>query len=170
MRTRLIVISLATAVAAGGAVALLAPTPAGAAPSTVDGVISAMSSESELGEPKADGRALLKHHKRLLTREQRRELRTTGHLTVTKDTKKHGTVTVAIQLGEVTAVSPTSVTVKSRDGYVHSYAINDKTKVRVRRAPAAVDDLSVGMKAAVLALVTADGDQARRVIARPAAG
>src|SRR5689334_22396021 len=159
MSTRLVVIAAATAVAAGGAVAVLAPTSASATPDSV--VTAAM---ADVGTT-APGMGM---HRRLLTREQRQQLRRTGHLTVTKDTRKHGTVTVAIQPGEATAGSTTSITLTSRDGYAHSYVITDKTKVRVRRQPAALSDVVVGSKADVIALVTPDGDQARRIIARPA--
>jgi hypothetical protein len=38
-------------------------------------------------------------------------------------------VTVRMQEGEVTAVSATSINVKSADGYVSTYALNDKTIV-----------------------------------------
>ena len=38
-------------------------------------------------------------------------------------------VTVRMQEGDVTAVSATSITVKSADGYTSTYALNDKTIV-----------------------------------------
>lgn len=47
---------------------------------------------------------------------------------VTKDADG-GYRTVAMQQGEVTAVSPTSVTVRSEDGYARTYAVTDDTTV-----------------------------------------
>jgi hypothetical protein len=107
---------------------------------------------------------------RLLTPAQRRELRSTGHLTVTKHTKKHGTVTVLVQRGEVTALSPTSISLKSKDGFSHAYVITDKTKVREQGEAVELSDLKVGERAMVIALVTKSGDVARRISCiRPAA-
>ena len=157
MRTRLALITAATAVAAGGAVAVLVPTSASATP---DRVVDAAVAEVGSTAP-AMGK-----HRRLLTKEQRHELRATGHLTFSRDTAKHGTVTLAVQLGVVTAVSPTSISLRSKDGYLHSYVVGDRTKVRVRRQPADIGAVVVGAKAAVVALVASDGDQARRVLVR----
>ena len=102
-------------------------------------------------------------HARLLTQAQRTELRTTGHLSLTKKTKKHGTVTVLVQRGEVTALSPTSISLKSKDGFSHSYAITDKTKVRERGQTVDLGDVKVGERAMVVALQTKQGDVARRI-------
>ena len=165
MRTRLAITAAATAFAAGavGTALLAAPSPTSSAGTSTDAVLAAAETDTTTA---ADGP--MRKHKRLLTQEQRQQLRTTGHLTVTKDTKKHGTITLAIQLGEVTAVSPTSITLTSKDGYTHSYSITDKTKVRMRRQPADLSDVTVGAKAAVIALVTPGGDNARRIMLRPA--
>ena len=101
---------------------------------------------------------------RLLTPAQRTELRTTGHVTVTRHTRKRGDITLHLQVGRITAVSPTSVTVRSRTGYSHSYAITSATKVRERRAPLPVAALAPGDR--VLVVATAD-DTARRITRRP---
>lgn len=165
MRTRLVITAAATAFAAGAAATALLAAPT--TPSTAAGagvMLSAAETEmTTVADPAAHGL-----RKRLLTPEQRQQLRTTGHLTVTKQTKKHGTVTIAIQLGEVSGITPTSITVTSKDGYTHSYAITDQTKVRVHRRAADVSELTVGAKAAVIALSTPSGDTARRILVRPA--
>jgi hypothetical protein len=133
----------AGAVALGGA-ALLVPTAADA--SSPEAVVSAA-----------------QHGRRLLTPPERRELRSTGHVTVTRHTPKHGTVTVLVQRGEVTALSPTSISLKSKDGYTHSYVITAATKVREKGQPVQLSDLRVGERAMVVALHGAQGDVARRI-------
>ncbi len=103
---------------------------------------------------------------KLITAENRQELRQTGHTTITRQTKKHGTVTVVVQRGEVTAVSPTSISLTSKDGYAHTYAITDKTKVKQRRVTVDLADLKVGARAQVIAVK----DTARRITFLKAAG
>jgi hypothetical protein len=147
----------ASVVAAGalalGGVALLVPTSASA---QQDAAGFSNTVADQVGA-QGNGRA------RLLTPAQRRELRTTGHLTVTKHTPKHGTITVIVQRGEVTAISPTSISLKSKDGWSHTYVITDKTKVRERRQPVDLSELKVGERAMVVALQTKSGDVARRI-------
>lgn len=141
------------AVALGG-VALLVPHPASAAEQVV----------TSLGV-QAQG----KGHGKLLDRAQRRELGQSGHVTISRDTKKHGTVTVLVQAGDVTAVSPTSVTLRSKDGYTHSYTLTAQTKVREKGAKVALSAVKVGQKALAVALQTKDGDNARRLVLRQVA-
>lgn len=45
---------------------------------------------------------------------------------------RHGTRTVDLQRGTVTAVSPTSISVTSPDGFKGTYAVNGDTKVRTK--------------------------------------
>lgn len=132
----------AAAVAVSGA-ALLVPHPADAATQLVASADSPQ--------------------QKLLTDAQRRQLRTTGHVTVTRATKHRGTVTVLVQRGKVDAVTPTSITLTSKDGYHHTYAITPQTKVRERRQPVDLGDLKVGERAMVVALHTGAGDTARRI-------
>ncbi len=140
---------LAGAVALGG-VALLVPTGASAA-ATGSALVQQADAAAQGG------------HARLLTPAQRTQLRTTGHLSLTKKTKKHGTVTVLVQRGDVTAMSPTSISLKSKDGFSHSYAITDRTKVKERGQTVDLADEKVGERAMVVALQTAKGDVARRI-------
>lgn len=121
-----------------GGLALLAPSPAGAATDQL--VASADSAQQKALNPG-----------------QRHQLREKGHVTVTRHTRKHGTVTVIVQRGEVTAVSATSVTLKSKDGWTHSYVLTDKTRVRGE------GDVAVGDRAQVIAVKGKDGDVARRL-------
>jgi hypothetical protein len=70
-----------------------------------------------------------------------------------------GYQTLAMQRGEVTAVSATSVTVKSDDGFSRTYAVNDDTLVNA--GDQGIADVKTGDKVGVLAVV--DGGTARAV-------
>ena len=104
-----------------------------------------------------------------LTPAQRATLRSTGHLSVVRHTRKHGDVTVLVQRGVIEAVDATSIRLRSRDGYEHSYVISAVTKVRERRQPVAISKLHTGERAMVVAVTTPHGDVARRIAClRPA--
>jgi hypothetical protein len=64
---------------------------------------------------------------------------------------KQGFLHVVVARGEVVAVSPTSITVKSADGVQQSFVVDASTKVRKNRAPAHMGDVHKGDKAAVVA-------------------
>ena len=79
------------------------------------------------------------------------------------------TRTVDVQRGTVTAVSATSVTIRSADSYTGSYVINDQTKVRTGRgADSRVADIKTGDKAAVVAVQNGSTQIAKRLLTRPA--
>jgi hypothetical protein len=141
------------AIALGGA-ALLVPHPASAADKAV----------ASVGD-QAEG----KGHGKLLTPADRRTLRKDGHVTITRDTKKRGTVTVLLQLGKITAISPTSVSLMSKDGYTHSYVLTDKTKIKEKRATVPLSEVKVGQKALIVAVQGDTGDNARRLVVRQGA-
>ncbi len=63
---------------------------------------------------------------------------------------KDGVKTVELQKGTVTAVSTTSVTVKSSDGFTVTWTINDQTKVRKDKAPATSADITSGVQVRVV--------------------
>jgi hypothetical protein len=65
-----------------------------------------------------------------------------------------GYQTIATQSGEVTAVSPSSVTVKSEDGYSKAYSVDDNTMVNAGNN--GIADVKTGDKVHVTATV-ADG-------------
>ena len=98
-----------------------------------------------------------------LTPQQRATLRSIGHLSLVRQTRKHGDVTVLVQRGMIEAVGATSITLRSKDGYQHSYVISAVTKVRERRQPVAVGALHTGERAMVVAVTTPHGDVARRI-------
>jgi hypothetical protein len=83
------------------------------------------------------------------------------HGELTLRTKK-GDVTVDVQRGTVTAVSPTSITVKSLDGYTHSYAVTSATKVRVGKQRGAIS----GVHAQDKVLLVGTAGNALRIVDR----
>jgi hypothetical protein len=69
-----------------------------------------------------------------------------------------GFQTHATQLGEVTAVSSSSITVKSEDGFTRTYAVDGDTKVRPA-TDEGIGGIADGETVRVMALV--EGDKAR---------
>jgi hypothetical protein len=67
--------------------------------------------------------------------------------------------THATQMGEVTAVSSSSITVKSEDGFSRSYAVDENTLVNAGRD--GIDSVKTGDQAQITAVV--EGDKARAV-------
>jgi hypothetical protein len=61
---------------------------------------------------------------------------------------------IAFQRGEVQKVSRTSVTVKSNDGFVETYALSDDTKVREKGEQAEVSDIDNSDRVLVVATKT----------------
>lgn len=80
-------------------------------------------------------------------------------------------VTLVSQRGTVTEVSGTKLTVKSEDGYTHSYVFNGGTKLRSasdkQGAALTAGDLKVGDEVAVRAERTGGDDTAKTVIRGP---
>jgi hypothetical protein len=72
-----------------------------------------------------------------------------AHGQFTLNGKQHRTVD--IQRGTVQAVSPTSVTVRSSDGFTASYATNANTKVRKNKQQSNAGQLAVNDQVTVLA-------------------
>jgi hypothetical protein len=73
---------------------------------------------------------------------------------------------IAFQRGEVQKVGRTSVTVKSNDGFVETYALSDDTKVRENRERAKISDIDTSDRVLVVALKNDSTLNARRVIVR----
>jgi len=74
---------------------------------------------------------------------------------------KDGFQTAFVHKGEVTAVSSTSITVKSADGFEKSYAVTGETKVRSRGQQGSIGDVKVGDRAVVGGLRDGDAYTAR---------
>jgi hypothetical protein len=60
-------------------------------------------------------------------------------------------VVVDVQRGQVTAVSATSITLKSEDGFTASYTVGSDTRVRVSGTRKAIGDVKVGNNAGLMA-------------------
>ena len=73
-------------------------------------------------------------------------------------------LTVYHQRGTVTAVSATSIALKSEDGFVATYAVNDETRVYRDRKPARIGDVKVGERAGVMAVKSGETKLARWVV------
>jgi hypothetical protein len=71
---------------------------------------------------------------------------------------KDGNRTVVVQRGTVTAITDTSVTVKSTDGFTLTWTYGDKLRVVEHRATVQPKDVAVG--AAVGIAGAKDGDKA----------
>ncbi|HEY7147310.1 MAG TPA: hypothetical protein VH637_23935 [Streptosporangiaceae bacterium] len=82
-----------------------------------------------------------------------------GQVTVRKP--GGGFQTVDIQRGQVTAVSATSITLRSADGYSHSYAISDATIVDAQRG--GISSVKTGHQASLVATVSGSTATAVRV-------
>lgn len=82
---------------------------------------------------------------------------------------KQGDQTVDTQLGAVTAVSPTSITVKSSDGYTQTWTLSSATRVRAGQQKGTVSDLSVGETVRLLGKKASGDATAALVVVRPAA-
>ena len=84
-----------------------------------------------------------------------------GDVTV-KD--KEGVVkNVRVQTGVVTAVSATSLTLKSSDDYVGEWTVNSDTKVRRDKVQTTIDKVAVGDTVTVMGTVASDTATAERV-------
>jgi hypothetical protein len=77
-------------------------------------------------------------------------------------------VNVAVQRGEVTAVSSDSLTVKSSDGFTKTWTLTSDTKVHEGRDAAEIADIEVGDNVRVGSGDSGDTDTAARVGIRPA--
>lgn len=75
-----------------------------------------------------------------------------------------GLKTVVVQRGTVTEVSPTSITVKSTDGYTLSWSVLDSTTVIVHRVKSAIGEVTVGAEVGVAGSKEGDATHARLIV------
>lgn len=109
------------------------------------------------------GRRLGRDHPRLAEARQLRQNALHGEATVRTD---KGYQVVNGQRGKVTAISPTSLSVTSEDGYAATYVLTGDTKYRVDQKAAKVTDIHSGDTVAVRARTTGDTHTAV-VVAEP---
>ncbi len=82
---------------------------------------------------------------------------------------KGGTpMVVAEQRGTVNAVTSTSITLTSKDGFNHTYVVGPSTKVRVDGQKGSISGVKTGQDASVLAKVSGSTETAELVIQRAA--
>ena len=86
------------------------------------------------------------------------------HGEVTLGGKKHQVVD--FQRGTVSAVSTTSITVLSTDGFSATYGVDAKTKVRHAKEQASIADVKTGDKVRVVALKDGSSTTAKRIADR----
>ena len=133
--------TLALAGAVGVGVASADPTPSPVPSATSAAPSPAASPTAKPGKPAKPGKAKHDLAKRAL------------HGEVTLGGKKHRVVD--FQRGTVSAVSGTSVTVRSADDFSATYVVDAKTAVRQAKAKVTIADVKTGDKVRVVA--TKDG-------------
>ena len=84
------------------------------------------------------------------------------HGSVTVKTKT-GTEVIDVQRGTVTAVSPTSITVKSPDGFTATYVVDSSTKVRKTGQQSAIANVANGDNVGIAAVHSGSTDTAKRI-------
>lgn len=77
--------------------------------------------------------------------------------------RKAGDVTVDVQRGVVTAVTPTSITLRSRDGFTQTYALDASTTIRKDKQPATVGQIALGDHVGLRAQKEPQGLRATRI-------
>ncbi len=75
---------------------------------------------------------------------------------------------VAGQRGTVEAVSATSITLKSSDGFQQTYVVAPTTKVRIDGTKSTISDVKTGQSAGVIATVSGSTQTAKGIVERAA--
>ena len=76
---------------------------------------------------------------------------------------KTGDQVIDVQRGQVVAVSATSVTVRSEDGFTATYTVGSTAKVRVQKKASTITNVHTGDKVAVAATHSGTTDTLRRL-------
>lgn len=148
-RTLLLAVAVATALGAGGvAAATTNPTPKPTGDSSAQSTAHPRSGHAHAGHRHAGrfGRGL---HGEFVVRAADGVFRTVG-----------------TQRGDVTAVSPTSVTLRSADGFVRTYAVTSSSRVRSAGTRTTITTIAVGAHAGAVATKVGDAWQLRLLVAR----
>lgn len=91
------------------------------------------------------------------------------HGDATVETTDGTTEVMRVVRGSVTAISDTSITVKSTDGFTQTFVINPDTDIHKSRTDATAADVAVGDAALVAGVVSGDTVTAERIHAMTAA-
>jgi len=160
--TKIIAAGVSTVALAGGIGAGLAYADTPSDEPTTTPTASATNSPAETPTTKPSGKRNRNGDRRGFVR--RRLLARALHGEVTLAGAEHRVI--VFQRGEVQKVSATSVTVKSNDGFVETYALSEDTKVREDREKAKASDIDTSDRVLVVALKDDSALGARRVIVR----
>jgi hypothetical protein len=133
----------------GGGVAFAA---SGSGSSTPTSTLTAATTPVSGTNTPTDGPS--KRHRGLLVRAEH------GQVTVRTKT---GTEVIDLQRGLVTAVSPTSITVKSQDGFSATYVVDSATKVRKTAQQSAIGNVANGDNVVIAAAHSNNTDTAKRI-------
>jgi hypothetical protein len=139
-------------------VALAAPTISAATSSALTAAPSASSSATPSEKPSRGARGDEGGRRAFLPR-----LGRPVHAEAVVKDKDGKFVTVYTQRGEVTAVSATSITLKSADGFTSTYAVSAETRIGKHRKAAKIGDVKVGDVARVIAVKSADSKDAKGI-------
>lgn len=164
--TKIIVVGVSTVALAGGIGAGLAyaDTPADE-PTASPTATETTSNPAETPAAEPSGRPEMDNvGRKPFVRRQLRFVARALHGEVTLAGEQHRVI--AFQRGEVQKVGRTSVTVKSNDGFVQTYALSDDTKVRENREAAKLSDIDASDRVLVVAIKDESTFNARRVILR----
>jgi hypothetical protein len=134
----------------GGGVAFAT---SGSGSSTPISTLTAATTPTSGSNTPADGPSKRKHHG-LLDRAEH------GQVTVRTKT---GTEVIDLQRGLVTAVSPTSITVKSQDGFSATYVVTSTTKVRKTGQQSAIANVANGDNVVIAAVQSGNTGTAKRI-------
>jgi hypothetical protein len=107
------------------------------------------------------GRVGERAHKRRLARVLLRKNMLHGEVVVQT---KNGPKTIDVQRGEVTAISDTTVTVKSSDGFTLTWTFGDPITVLERRHTVQPDQVTVGTRIGVAGTKDGDATRARLIV------
>lgn len=160
--TKIIAAGLGTVALAGGIGVGLAYADTPSDELTTTPTTSATSSPTETPTAKPSGKRDQNGDRRGFVR--RRLLARALHGEVTLAGEEHRVI--VFQRGAVQKVSGTSVTVRSNDGFVETYALSEDTKVRENREEAQVSDIDISDRVLVVALKDDSALGARRVVVR----
>ena len=164
--TKIVVAGVGTAALAGGIGAGLAyaDTPTDGEPTTSPTVTATSSPADTTPTAEPSDKRDQNRDRRRPPRRQLRFMARALHGEVTLAGQKHQVI--AFQRGTVEAASSTSVTVKSKDGFVETYLLSVDTKVREDRQDAKVSDIDASDRVLVVATKDDSTLNARRVVVR----
>jgi hypothetical protein len=161
---KIIVAGVSTVALAGGIGAGLAYADTSPGEPTSSPTVTPTSSATETPVARPSGKRDQTGFRRPFVRRHLRFIARSLHGEVTLAGEKHRVI--AFQRGGVQKVSKTSLTVKSNDGFVETYVLNDDTKVREKGDKAKLSDIDAADRVLIVATKDDSTLNARRVVVR----